>query len=157
MKRLLILLVAVCGFATTTLSAQNEVRGVETKLVQYDGPEYEDDDEYSGTDKYSTKWFGYSFYNMNSIPVSVDAELYREYWDEIYRCTKWVIVDTKTFVLQSKETYIWKHEKQGECDFKVNSRYDGSSSYKTWWTDDKVSPNYRGYDYRVEYKAYKLE
>ena len=153
MKRLLILLVAVCGFATTTLSAQNEVRGVETKLVQYDGPEYEC---YTGeTDKYSTKWFGYSFYNMNSIPVSVDAELYREYWDEIYRCTKWVIVDTKTFVLQSKETYIWKHEKQGECDFKVNSTYE--NSWKTRWTDDKVSPNYRDYDYRVEYKAYKLE
>lgn len=152
MKRLLILLVAVCGFATTTLSAQNEVRGVETKLVQYDGPEYRCYKKYPEKDKYSTKWFGYSFYNMNSIPVSVDAELYRE---DYYR--GWIIVTTKTFVLQSKETYIWKHENQGKCDFKVNIRYVGSASYKTCWTDDKVSPNYYGYDYRVEYKAYKLE
>ena len=151
MKRLLILLVAVCGFATTTLSAQNEVRGVETKLVQYDGPEYEDYNEWLKTSKYSTKWFGYSFYNMNSIPVSVDAELYIE---DYYR--GWKIVTTKTFVLESKESYIWKHEKQGECDFKVNSTYE-NGSWKTFWTDDKVSPNCHGYDYRVEYKAYKLE
>lgn len=155
MKRLLILLVAVCGFATTTISAQNEVRGVETKLVQYDGPEYKSYDEHSETDKYSTKWFGYSFYNMNSIPVSVDAELYRE---DYYR--GWVIVDTKTFVLQSKETYIWKHEKRGECNFKVNTTYEYGST-RTRWTDDKTYPiSYNGYDwnrYRVEYKAYKLE
>ncbi len=151
MKRLLILLVAVCGFATTTLSAQNEVRGVETKLVQYDGPEYKCYDKRSETDKYSTKWFGYSFYNMNSIPVSVDAELYRQ---DYYR--GWIIVTTKTFVLQSKETYIWKHETIGESNFKVNEE----SNSGTRWTDDKTYPiSYDLYRnrYRVEYKAYKLE
>ena len=70
MKKILVLIFSVVCIMTN-VNAQ-EVRGVETKLVKYHGSEYEN---YSGT---SDLWFGYSFRNMNSIPVSVDIELYAD-------------------------------------------------------------------------------
>ncbi len=127
-----------------------EVKGVETKLVIYDGPQYEAAyDYYSSYSnnlrvKSSTKWFGFSFYNMNSISVSVEAELYQEYDGKM--------VATKSFNLKPNETYIWKHENRDV--FKVND--DGSSTLN--WTDSKKEPNggYRCGTYYVKYKAYKI-
>lgn len=128
-----------------------EVKGVETKVVIYDGPQYEAACGYANTYtgyyryKSSTKWFGFSFYNMNSISVSVEAELYREYDGKM--------VATKSFNLKPNETYIWKHENRGE-DFKVNDI--GGTTFS--WTDSKKEPNggYRCGTYYVKYKAYKI-
>ncbi len=132
------LMSSVAGFAQVY-----EVKGVETKLVIYDGPEYKVD---NGTNRYgysmwktSTKRFGYSFYNMNSIPVSVEAELYK----------KGKLVSTKTFNLKSNETYIWKHE--ANSDFYLNHD-ESDSGWK--WTDTKEEPGYGSY--YVKYKAYRL-
>lgn len=125
-----------------------EVKGVETKVVIYDGPQYEavcGCSTYGDRYKSSTKWFGFSFYNMNSISVSVEAELYREYDGKM--------VTTKSFNLKPNETYIWKHENR-ERDFKVNQDYNTSIS----WTVSKKEPN-GGYGcgrYYVKYKAYKI-
>lgn len=141
------LMSSVVGFAQLS-----EVKGVETKLVVYDGSEYKvrDGSSRSGDSyyKYSTKWFGYSFYNMNSIPVSVEAELYKthDYKGQL-------LVTTKTFNLKPGETYIWKHENTSA--FMVN--YTHNSSY--CWTESKEEPNY--YDagrvtYYIKYKAYKI-
>lgn len=104
-----------------------EVKGVETKLTTY----------YNG----SEERFGYSFYNMNSIPVSVEAELHYVYnQDEV--------IDVKTFNLKPGEEYIWKHEDRS--DFRVKDNYGyGSSSYR------RSSPGRHG-DYYVKYKAYKI-
>ncbi len=52
MKKLFILLVVMLSLDITNASAQNEVRGVETKLVTY-------------TASNGTEYFGYEFYNMN--------------------------------------------------------------------------------------------
>ena len=135
------LMSSVVGFAQVS-----EVKGVETKLVIYDGQEY----EYWKNNAYashSTEWFGFSFYNMNSIPVSVEAELYHA----------GKLVDTKTFSLASKETYIWKQKHNS--DFQVYSDYDDVFGFK----GKKEVPAYYdrygyidGSTYYVKYKAYKI-
>lgn len=135
MKKLFIILVVMLGIATTQIYAQNEVRGVETKLVKY----------YSIEKK--TDYLGYEFYNMNSIPVSIDVELWmKKYDDDEYK-----VVETKTFVLDSKERYIWKHE----------NLYDFSVNYEGWvGTAERKKPGQdrsKDTDYYVKYKAYKLE
>ncbi len=106
-----------------------EVKGVETKLTTY----------YNG----SKERFGYSFYNMNSIPVSVEAELHKvseKNGDEV--------IDVKTFNLQPKEEYIWKQEARSN-DFEVVVYSYGSSPYR------RSSPSGSG-KYYVKYKAYKV-
>ena len=121
---------SVVGFAQLS-----EVKGVETKLVIYDGQEYEY--RYAS---HSTEWFGFSFYNMNSIPVSVEAELY--YAGKL--------VDTKTFSLASKETYIWKQKSNNS--FRVYDRVG-----KKEVPDDYArNGDAYGYTYYVKYKAYKI-
>lgn len=133
MKKFLILLISALCITTTTTIAQNQVRGVETKVVTYRGPYYY---LYEGG---STLWFGFSFYNMNSIPVSVDAKLYERY------DTCVTLIDTKSFVLEPKESYIWKYE--NEEAFRVYE-YHGNK---------KEKPYDNGTSYYVEYEAYKVE
>lgn len=137
MKKLFVMLVVMLGF-TTQLYAQNEVRGVETKVAKYQGSNY------SVGDRESNEWFGYSFTNMNSIPVSVDAELYGS----------GSLTDTKSFILQPQESYIWKFEHNS--DFNVtyaeySSRYDYYKRLKPGY-DRRVKINYF-----IKYKAYKFE
>lgn len=114
--------------------AQNEVRGVETRLKVYNGSQY----GYYG----HYLWYGYAFTNMNSIPVSVDAELYR---DTSYGNR---LVETKTFVLESQETYIWKFEYNDDfqCIEGANNKQDFPGARNNSYTK-----------YYVKYKAYKLE
>jgi hypothetical protein len=155
MKKICIFMFAlmstVVGFAQLY-----EVKGVETKLVVYDGSEYkvEAGRSQSGNShyKYSTKWFGYSFYNMNSIPVSVEAELY-------YLHEGQSLVTTKNFNLKPGETYIWKHENMDS--FKVNYEDCVTLFCYNDWTESKKEPNYPNYGdgritYYVKYKAYKI-
>ncbi|MBQ4499935.1 MAG: hypothetical protein IJO90_04180 [Alistipes sp.] len=138
MKKLFVMLVVMLGF-TTQLYAQNEVRGVETKVAKYQGSYY------SVGDTESNEWFGYSFTNMNSIPVSVDAELY---------VGSGSLEETKSFILQPQESYIWKFEKN--TDFQVTDAY--YSGYRTYYYE-RTEPrlNGSGTKYIIKYKAYKLE
>ena len=108
-----------------------EVRGVETKLTTY----------YNG----SEEWFGYSFYNMNSIPVSVEAELHCISFGEDK------VKDVKTFNLKSGEEYIWKQENNGdfEVELIISSRSRSRRSSPGW------EPG-RSIKYYVKYKAYKI-
>lgn len=124
-----------------------EVKGVETKLVVYDGPEYEVLAGKSGSGsyryKYFTKWFGYSFYNMNSIPVSVEAELYE---------THELLVTTKTFNLKPGETYVWKNEHIHSFKVNYNRNPDSYNDY----TKSREVPGGGSVTYYVRYKAYKI-
>jgi len=128
MKKLFFILMAVMSCVSIESFAQ-EVRGVETRIVIYEGPKY--DDRYN-------RWAAFEFTNLNSITVSVDATLYH---NEVGVRSK------KSFVLQPGESYRWKHENE--------ILNDGYSPYKfkvyndsTWY--------YERY-YYVEYKAYKLQ
>lgn len=149
MKKTLILLAIILGMTAVDVSAQNEVRGVETKLVKYNGRDYSIT-AWGNTKKKKVVdlWFGYSFYNMNSIPVSVDAELYKRYYNEAYSRYTEDLVDTKTFVLKSGESYIWKHENNG--DFEVYKYIDED-------IPNKDEPGNGNRSYYIKYKAYKLE
>ena len=133
-------------FTANNAFAQQQVHGVETKLTTYFGPAY----TVQRVDYF--EWFGYSFTNMNSIPVSVEAELYenlpgRNDCDE----TRVELVTTKSFVLQPKETYIWKFENK-EAFKKMHWRktYDEPSN-------DRYGNGYRETSFYVKFKAYKLE
>lgn len=151
MKKIFVLLFALMS-GIISFAQSLEVKGVETKVEIYDGPQYKVACDYA--DRYmrdyqyksSTKWFGFSFYNMNSISVSVEAELYQE--------KNGKLVTIKTFNLKPNETYIWKHENRG-ADFQVNN--NGNST--PWrWTDSKKEPydHYLMTRYYVKYKAYKI-
>lgn len=164
MKKMILLISVLC-ITTTNIIAQNQVRGVETKLVQYEGTSYVRTNTIRYTysdrdvDRSYNLWFGYSFYNMNSIPVSVDAKLYERRSDSNMSAT---LVETKSFVLNSKESYIWKHEKRDA--FKVFEDYYDSNEKKrvspiTVRSEMDESRHYskNSYEYYVEYEAYKLE
>ena len=97
MKKLFYILLAVMSFVSINAFAQ-EVRGVETRIVIYEGPTY---DKSSG---YNT-WAAYEFTNLNSIPVCVDATLHNNMAG---------VRSKKSFVLQPGESYLWKHE-QEDC------------------------------------------
>lgn len=132
-KAFLIFFIAMIS-SIVSFGQLQEVKGVETKLTTY----------YNG----SSEWFGYSFYNMNSIPVSVEAELHCIYTfggqhDEIE--------DVKTFNLKPGEEYIWKQENNDDFGVEYVS-YNGSyrRSYPGW------SPTGNGVRYYVKYKAYKI-
>lgn len=105
-----------------------EVKGVETKLTTY----------YNG----SGEWFGYSFYNMNSIPVSVEAELHRIYPSEYED----KVIDVKTFNLKPGEEYIWKQENNSNFSVEYGSY---RRSYPGWCPGGSS-------EYYVKYKAYKI-
>lgn len=136
MKRLLLCL-AVVIIATVNVLAQ-EVHGVESRMVcTYD---CNPDGSFSfwfksSRDGYPTyPWFSYEFTNMNSIPVSVEVELYEAHKDSYGRLIDYHIKATKSFVLKSNESYIWKNsDNRGIADSRNRD------------------------DYYIKYKAYKLQ
>lgn len=133
---LFVLMSCVVSFAQSL-----EVRGVETKLVVYDGPEYVSDNRNN-----RIEWFGFSFYNMNKGCVSVEAELYKRYqkeWVNNVRKEETILVDTKTFTLEANQTYIWKQEHNSDF-YAYDKKYPCSSAYYAL-------------GYYVKYKAYKME
>jgi len=132
MKRMfLILTVMLC--ATVCVIAQ-EVHGVETRMVCTS--DCNPNGSWDGWGKYTYSsyehmpWFSYEFTNMNSIPVSVEVELYNK---KIYNNkTEYILIATKSFVLESRESYIFKTHEEGIDWYE---RHD---------------------EYYVKYKAYKL-
>lgn len=141
MKKILGIVCLCLLYASVNTYAQ-EVHGVETKLAKYSGPIYVvDDNSYD-------LWFGYSFTNMNSIHVSVEAELYRIYYNEAYKREEQWLVTTKSFILGVKETYIWKFETNS--DFKVYHIKDFSDE-----VEERLEPFGRS-RYYIKYKAYKI-
>lgn len=130
-KAFLIFFIAMIS-SIVSFGQLQEVKGVETKLTTY----------YNG----SSEWFGYSFYNMNSIPVSVEAELHCVYLSEDE------VEDVKTFNLKPGEEYIWKRE--NDSDFRVEYVYGPGrdnfrKSYPGWHPGGSRK-------YYVKYKAYKV-
>lgn len=136
-KAFLIFFIAMMS-SIVSFGQLQEVKGVETKLTTY----------YNG----SSDWFGYSFYNMNSIPVSVEAELH-----EVSEKNGDNVIDVKTFNLQPKEEYVLKFENRFESSygypFAVYTKYDKRKEepyvYRGNTSADKCS-------YYVKYKAYKI-
>ena len=149
MKRVFFILIVV--LCTTIGVMAQEVHGIESKMVcTYDcNPDgsWNSWGQNLGYRNYEHEpLFSYEFTNMNSIPVSVEVELYHyEYIKEV-RYTKiydYVLKGTKSFVLQSGESYVWKNGNERGI-----ARHNPPLS--TWHDDGHK-------DYYVVYKAYKLQ
>lgn len=141
MKKLFFFLVATVLLAVNVNVNAQEVHGVESKMVcTYDcNPNGSWDSWYD----YRTEkipWFAYEFTNLNSIPVSVEVELYHEEKISDYKAAEFRVIATKSFVLQSGESYVFKTEEKGICTYSIsfNNYYSKHSSYY------------------IKYKAYKL-
>lgn len=133
MKRCCLLLLSLC--ISLFAIALDEVRGVETRRVIYEGPLYEYNNHVynRGQSGESVRYYGWEFTNRDSIAVSVDIEL----WCQSDPSNR--IVKTQTVVLEPKESYIFKREEHGSV--KV----------------DDPDPEHPISSYYVQYKAYKLE
>ncbi len=139
MKKTIGILAILMYFVTISVCAQ-EVRGIETKRVVYDGKR--DYSYYAGNgyDNHSTKYYGWEFKNFNSCSVSVDITMYKQattYYGEPIPAK---VIATKTIVLRSGESYVFKNEFSGT---------EAIASYGY----EKTEVN----DYYVEYKAFKLQ
>lgn len=122
-KSLFLLLGALWCLAATDLSAQNEVRGVETRRVIYDGPNYRG---------MYTEYYGFEFSNRNSIPVSVSIELWynsRGYEDPKLVTTKDVVLDPgeKYILKQENNSFFWVH---GSNSLEISNYYVKYKAYK---------------------------
>lgn len=128
MKKLMaVLTVLVC--LTSINSFAQEVRGIETRRVIYEGPEY----------GRSNKYYGWELTNRNSCSVSVDISLWAHSIGSKYGTVPAEIVKTQSVVLKPGETYIFKREEHH------STRVDGND------TDYPIS------EYHIEYKAFKLQ
>ena len=130
------LIILIC-FVSLIVAAQ-EVRGIETRRVIYDGPQYS-----CGYNCSSTKYYGWEFTNRNSCAVSVDITLSHQggAYSNNYDVTSIPshVVKTQSIVLEAGETYIFKREEHQTT---------------------RVDYNMSGYsisEYYIEYKAYKLQ
>lgn len=100
-KAFLFFCMAMSLFATNAFAQLKEVRGVQTRSVQY--TEY---DEKQGEEV--TRW-GYELKNENNYTVWVELELKTHGFTQCYDKTIVAGVrDTKNITLKAGETYVWK-------------------------------------------------
>lgn len=125
------------------LLAQEEVRGIETRLTTYQGDKYKASLRGS-VNKIVAGYYGFELTNRNSITVSVSVEVYtRENNAE-------VLVATKDIVLNSGETYIMKKPQLKKYIDYSNPGYDPKE-------EELLENGKENADrYYVKYKAFKL-
>ncbi|MBR6746360.1 MAG: hypothetical protein IKL83_03170 [Muribaculaceae bacterium] len=155
MKRVCFIFMLFATLLPISAIAQ-EIRGVEIKTITYEGKDHNGDVCY---------WAAFEFVNKNSIPVSVDAELFRskpedEDYSKQYRYTSSMpeqdishiyprLISAQSFVLQPGESYLWKHETESYYSSALRSIRFAFRSGKIYWRDAQ--------NYFVKYKAYKLQ
>lgn len=109
MKKIMAVLTVLMCFASMSLFSQ-EVRGIESRRVIYEGgKEYVNGNSY-GYRTHSTEYYGWEFKNCNSCGVSVDISLFRQATEEYGRAIPAKVLATKSIVLQAGETYVYKPE-----------------------------------------------
>lgn len=129
MKKIVLLISLLFCLNLQNAWSQTEVRGIETRRVVYNGPEYS-----TWPDTYHNEYYGWEFYNANSIPVSLDIELW---------CSSSnTIVKSQSIIIKSGEKYIFKREEH--LCVRV---YRNAADINTL----DIS------QYYVKYRAYKLE
>ena len=154
MKRICFILMLLVSLLPINAIAQ-EIRGVEIKIVIYEGKD---------RDGNVRHWAAFELVNKNSIPVSVDAELFRskpfgEDYRQRYNYTPSYLerdnshiyprlISAQSFILQPGESYLWKHETE---QYFLSSR----GYVFAFWSDQDYWNEAQ--NYFVKYKAYKLQ
>lgn len=104
MKKIMAVLTVLMCFASTNAFAQlKEVRGVQTRVVEYQT-------EYFCANRLNKK-HGFEFKNENNYAVWIEAELHTQgfvYDNLMGDFVKEGTRDTKSFTLNAGETYVWK-------------------------------------------------
>ncbi len=131
-------------FTVTNVFAQlKEVRGVQTRVVTYQGDKQIG---YKGRDGETIH--GFEFKNENNYSVWVEAELCTNGYSYKDGSRSAGTYNTKSFTLNAGETYVWKtgdkmiHEEDGY----YSGSYQWIRTYKDYYDQ-----------YYVKYKAYKAE
>ena len=134
MKKIIMIMCLLFSMGISNVLGQ-EVRGVETKRVKYSGSQYEYPDKYNvHRTLSSSEYYGWEFHNANSIPVSVDIELWLKNGG---------LQKTKSVVLEPSEKYIFKFE-----EYEASHCHQGD----VWqYYDENIE------HYYVTYKAFKLQ
>ena len=104
-----------------------EVRGIETRRITYEGPEYICQFSSASHNEY----YGWELVNRNSIRVSVDIELWCHDVDN-------AVVKTQTIILKPGEKYVFKREEHQSTHVDCYGYYHISNYY-------------------VKYKAFKMQ
>ena len=139
MKKIMAVLTVLLCFASTSAFAQlKEVRGVQTRVVTYQGDKLIG---YEGRDGKTIH--GFEFKNENNYSVWVEAELCTNGYGNISAGT----YDAKSYTLKAGETYVWKC---GDKMLKETGRF-----YVNWILTSYYTDCYE--NYYVKYKAYKAE
>ena len=97
-KMMIVITVLMCLTSINGFAQLKEVRGVQTRVVEYKNDE--------GEERH-----GFEFKNENSYPVWVEAELVTQgfaYAHDDYSKVIGGTQGTKDFTLKAGETYIWK-------------------------------------------------
>jgi hypothetical protein len=113
--------------AQTSTPGFVEVKGVETRWEKYKG------------DDNKTEYWGVTFSNKNAFPVTVEVEVWYNTGSAFERFTPSQssrIANTKSFMLQKDESYLWKL---------------GLDYYQGYSGGSRSSSN----DYYVKFKAYR--
>ena len=140
MKKIILLFSLILGLGIMDATAQQEVRGIEIKVITYEGKSYSFRDS-NGEYVKRTTWYGWELCNRNSISVSIDVEVWVEGNDGEF------LYATESIVLDSGERYKLK---AAPYKAQMYANYAGGVSYVR--DIDDVNRFIK-----VKYKAYKLE
>lgn len=127
-----ILTILMCFASTSAFAQLKEVRGVQTRVVEYQGQKKLEGLGYQR--------HGFEFKNENNYAVWVEAELYSTGFVYNYGREAEGTKDTKSFTLKAGETYVWK------CGDKMEFE-DGAYYHHSDYSEN----------YYVKYKAYRAE
>jgi len=103
MKKLLTLSLFLFTSTILTFAQVQEVKGVVTRVACYDECHMSKDSE---------KVYGFEYENLNKFAVTVEAEQWRNALGTTGGVSEFV-VDTKIFILEAGEKYIWKTNMKG--------------------------------------------
>jgi hypothetical protein len=107
MKKIVLLTTMLVLACNITFAQCVEVKGVETKQVCYEGCNPDGSfDGWRNGGTYYTPIVGFNFNNLNKYQVTIEAEL----WWKGYTNEKEDpnVQQTKTFVIEAGENYVWK-------------------------------------------------
>lgn len=134
----------MCFASVTAFAQMNEVRGIQTRVIKYQGDKRI---QYGSRDsEYTYQIHGFEITNTNNYSVWVEVALCASGYNDRSAYVMTVqagTYDTKSLTLNAGETYVWKC---GDKMLHYLNSYNGKARYEDLYEQ-----------YFVSYKAYKAE